>query len=172
MRSRGNLMRQLYFIVPGAALTRRLLGELEAEGLEHHSIRVFARRPRRLSDLPVTVTGLRPHLETLLTRALTGAALALAAALLVMAFGGAAPAPGLALVAVTVAGAAAGAATAPWRAYPRKLRPLRPEVGRADVVMELQVPDGRLESVAKGVKRRHPEVRVKGTDPAGSPPFP
>ena len=38
--------------------------------------------------------------------------------------------------------------------------------------MRLQVPGERLEQLQKGIKRRHPEIRVKGTDPSGSPPFP
>lgn len=123
-------------------------------------------------DLPVSVTGLRPQLETLSMPALSGAALALTAALLVNAFGGAVPAAGLVLVAFTIAGAALGASTAAWRGYPRELRPLRAELRWEDAVMRLEVPDARLEEIQKGIKGRHPEIRVKGTDPVGSPPFP
>lgn len=165
-------MRQIYLIVPGAELARRLVGELGADGLEGQSIRLFARQPGRLDDLSVSVNGLRPHRDTLMVRALTGAALALVAALLAIAFGGPVPSAWLLLAAATIAGAALGAVTATWRGDPRELGPLRSELRREDVVMLLHVPDERLEDVQKGIKGRHPEVRVKGTDPAGSPPFP
>ena len=108
MYSGGNVMRQLYLVIPGTELTRRLVGELGAEGLEHQSIRLFARRPERLDDLPVSATGLSPRRRTLVLPALAGATLALAAAPLAVAICGAIPSPGLALVAVTVAGAIRG----------------------------------------------------------------
>jgi hypothetical protein len=72
----------------------------------------------------------------------------------------------------TLAGAAAGALTAAWPAYPSELRPLHAEVGRDDVVMLADVPDEQLGRVERLIQDRHPGIRVKGTDPRGSPPFP
>jgi hypothetical protein len=165
-------MRLLYLIIPGAPLTRRLIQELSAEWLEADRIRLVSRRADLLADLPVPVTGLRPPGETLGLRALAGAALALVAALLVVALGLAVPSVGLFLLAVTLAGAVVGALSASWGAYPQELRPIRAEVGRDDVVMLVDLPDERLEPVEEWIKKLHPEIRAKGVDPRGSPPFP
>ena len=165
-------MRLLYLIIPGAPLTRRLVQELTAEGLEADWIRLVSRRADLLADLPVPVTDVRPPGETLGLRALAGAALALVAALLVVALGLAVPSVGLFLLAVPLAGAVVGTLSASWGAYPRELRPIRAEVGRKDVVMLLDLPDERLEAVEQWIKDLHPEIRVKGVDPRGTPPFP
>ena len=165
-------MRLLYLIIPGAPLTRRLIQELTAEGLEADWIRLVSRRADLLADLPVPVTSVRPPGETLGLRALAGAALALVAALLVVALGLAVPSVGLFLLAVTLVGAVVGALSASWGAYPQELGTIRAEVGREDVVMLLDLPDERLEAVEQWIKDLHPEIRVKGVDPRGTPPFP
>lgn len=165
-------MRHLYVIIPGALLTRQVVRELTAEGLNEQWIRLVSRRADLLNDLPVHVTSLRPPRDAVWLRALAGAALALMAALLVIALGVAIPSVGLLVLAFTLGGAAAGALTALWRGYPPELRPLRAEVGRDDVVMLVDLPDELLGRVEQTIKDHHPEIRVKGTDPRGSPPFP
>lgn len=165
-------MRHLYVIIPGAPLTRKLVRELTREGLKEEWIRLVSRRSGLLGDLPVPVTGFGPSLVSIWPRALAGAAVALILALLLLTFGVVVPSVELLLLIFILAGAAAGAMTAAWGAYPTELRPLRAEVGRDDVVMLADVPDELLGRVEQLIKDRHPEVRVKGTDPRGTPPFP
>jgi hypothetical protein len=87
-------------------------------------------------------------------------------------FGVAIPSVGLLVLAFTLGGAVAGALTALWQGYPQELRPIRAELGRDDVVMLVDLPDELLGRVEQTIKDHHPEIRVKGTDPRGSPPFP
>jgi HAMP domain-containing protein len=82
------------------------------------------------------------------------------------------PQNGMLLLVATLAGAAAGAATGWLPRFPSELQPLRNELRRDDVVMRIEVPDERQGQLEQEIKARHPEIRVKGTDPAGSPPFP
>ncbi len=92
--------------------------------------------------------------------------------ILAAALGAAAAVSPLVVVLVVAGGAFVGAATTWARPYPTELRPLRDELRRDDVVMRIEVADERLEPLETEIKERHPELRIKGTDPAGSPPFP
>jgi hypothetical protein len=165
-------MRRLYLIVPGPELAGRLVEELLSEDLTGQSMRLLSRRPRELDALPVPVTGFRPSPDNILLRILGGAAAALMVALLTVAFSGAGQSTVPLLLIVTLIGAAAGAATLLWWGFPAELRPLRGELKREDLVMLLDVPDERLGELERAIASRHPEVRVKGTHPAGSPPVP
>jgi hypothetical protein len=165
-------MRRLYVIVPGPALTVQLVDELIAEDIPREGIRLFAQTSGRLTDLPVSVRGFRPSRDLVLLRTLSGAILALLSALLIIIVGEVGDRPGFMLLTVTLAGAAIGAITAWWRDLPRELRRLRSELNEDDVVMLIDLPEARLGEVERQVESRYPEIRIKGTDPAGTPPFP
>jgi hypothetical protein len=165
-------MRRLYAIVPGPALSVHLVKELLAEGAAPQSIHLFTREPGQLTDLPVSVTGFRPPRDMILLRTLSGAILALLTALLVITVSGVGGSPVLLLLTVTLAGAAIGAVSTMWRGASRELHRLQGELREDDVVMVMDLPEARLGEMERKVKSRHPEIRVKGTDPAGSPPFP
>jgi hypothetical protein len=167
-------MRRLFVTIPGAPLTQRLVRELMSEGVPEQNMRLLAHRPEQLTGLPVVVSGFHPPLTTVALRALAGMVVALMGGFLVSAFSAIGSSPGLWLLLLTVAlaGATAGAATGFFRGYSAELRPLRGELRGEDVVMLLDLPDERLAETEQTIKNRHPEIRVKGTDPAGSPPFP
>jgi hypothetical protein len=76
------------------------------------------------------------------------------------------------LISATLVGAAVGAATAISSEFTAELRPLRREVGPDDAVMLLDVPDDRVGELEQTIASRPPEIRVKGTDPRGTPPTP
>ncbi len=165
-------MRRLYLIIPGPDLAADLVEELLSDGMEQRQLRLFACRPRRLK-VPVPVSRLSGGADSVLTRTLAGAVIALVIALVVIAIGGAGPFAGSILLVATAAGAAVGAVSGRQRGgYPSELEPLREELGGDDVVMLLDVADQRLGNWEERIKGRHPEIRVKGTDPAGTPPFP
>lgn len=169
-------MRRLYLVIPGPERTEPLVRELLADGLKAEDIRLFSRRPERLDNTPVTVKGLGATKVRLLSQAAFGALAAVLVLILVSilaaALGGAALASPVVVVLVAAGGAFVGAATTWAQPYPTELRPLRDELRRDDVVMRIEVPDERLLALETEIKDRHPELRIKGTDPAGSPPFP
>lgn len=165
-------MRRLYVIVPGADLTARLVQELLSRGLPEQGIRLFARRPVALTDLQVPVMRLRVGRDLLLGRTLAGAAIGLTASVLIVAVAGAQTESPLMLAMAILAGAAVGAATATSGGFPAELRPMQNELARNDVVMLIDVPDEGLGELEDALKSGHPELRIEGTDPAGTPPFP
>jgi len=166
-------MRRLYLRVPRQTSSAELVEGLLSDGLPPESIRLFTRQPRRLTRLPVSVRGFRSSPSTVALSSLAGVVIAMLAMLAVLAVSGAGPLAGSILVpSAALVGAIVGAASAWWRRAPPALREMRGEPGREDTVMLVDVPDDRLEQVEDAIKSRHPQVRVQGTDPVGSPPFP
>jgi hypothetical protein len=165
--------RRLYVVAQGPALTDRLVQELLADGLTKQDIRLFSRQPNRLADIPVSVTSLRAAPGHVLLRALAGAAIVLVALVLWAIVLGRAGSPSLlSLLLTTLAGAAAGAGTLLLQPFPAELGPLRGELRSDDVVLRVEVPNRRQGLLEEEIKARHPELRVMGTDPGGTPPFP
>ncbi len=169
-------MRRLFLTVPDPPLAARMVQELKGLGVDEQGIRLFAERPQRLSaamaGVPVPVAALRVPPGSIALRALGGALLVLALALVLMSLGGAAALSLATLLALALLGALIGAATLLRGGPPREVRALRPELRGDEVVVVTEVPDDRLADVEQALKERHPEVKVKGTDPGGSPPFP
>jgi hypothetical protein len=171
-------MQRLYFIIPGQSLTTQLVNELLEGGIPRLGIHLFAKKPAGLTGLTgltVSVMGFQPPLDSILLRALSGAVVGLLTVLLMFFQGGIAGNPVSLILIMLLAGSLLGALSAFWRDMPEgagELRRLRKELRRDDVVMLMDLPEGRLGEVEQQVKSRHPQVRVKGTDPAGSPPFP
>lgn len=167
-------MRRLYLIIPGPDLAADLVHELLSDGMEQRQLSLFACRPRRLKvPVPVSRLSAGGGADSMLTRTLAGAVIALVIALVAIAVGGAGPFAGSVLLVATAVGAAIGAiAGRPRSGYPTELEPLREELDGDDVVMLLDVADQRLGDWEERIKDLHPEIRVKGTDPAGTPPFP
>jgi hypothetical protein len=166
------VMRRLYLVVPGASLSRELLRELAERGVDVRRVRVFGARPDRLSVLGVPVEGLHPAPRRVLSYAAAGAGLGLAAALLGAGLGGSGPWSAATLIGAALGGAGLGALWVRSQGFPREIAPLRPELRRDDVVLALDIPDPGLGPLQDSIGARHPEIRVKGIDPAGSPPFP
>jgi hypothetical protein len=165
--------RRLYVVIPDPLLTGRLVQELLADGLTKQDIRLFSRQSSRLADIPASVTSLRAVPRNVLLRALAGAAIALVALVLwSIAFGRAGSPSLLSLLLTTLAGAAAGAGTLLLQTFPAELGPLRGELRSDDVVLRVEVPNRRQGLLEEEIKARHPEIRVMGTDPGGTPPFP
>jgi hypothetical protein len=165
--------RRLYVVAQGRALTNRLVQELLADGLTKQDIRLFSRQPNCLADISVSVTSLSVAPGHVLLRALAGAAIVLVALVLwAIAFGRVGSPSLLSLLLTTLAGGAVGAGTDLLQPFPAELRPLRGELRPDDVVLRADVPATGLGPLEEEIKARHPEIRVMGTDPGGTPPFP
>jgi hypothetical protein len=165
--------RRLYVVIPGAVLPNRVVQELLADGLTKQDIRLYSRQRNRLAEMPVTVTSLRAAPGHVLFRALAGAAIVLVALVLWAIAFGRVGSPGLlSLLLTTLAGGAVGAGTDLLQPFPAELRPLRGELRPDDVVLRADVPATGLGPLEEEIKARHPEIRVMGTDPRGTPPFP
>jgi len=164
-------MRRLYLIVPGQALTERLIGELKTAGLRPGDMTLYAQQPVRSATLTLPVKTLRPSTRRILLRALSGAVSIFFLVVLVVLLGGLAAGTGV-LLGAALLGALLGGATAGWGLAPAEISQMRKELRSEDRVMLLNVPDERLGEFEQMITARHPEIRVKGTDPRGSPPFP
>jgi hypothetical protein len=164
-------MRRLYLIVPGQELTERLIRELESEGLATRKMSLYAQRPTRSATLTLPVRPMRASPWRSMWRALFGALTALIVALVLMVFGGLQIVlEGLLVVALL--GALVGLSTARWGLVPPEVKQLRKELRPDDLVMLVDVPDDLLGQLEQTINTAHPEIRIKGTDPRGSPPFP
>jgi hypothetical protein len=75
---------------------------------------------------------------------------------------------------IVVAAAVLGALLRLWFGHGLggELYRLDAALSRGEAVLVLEVDNGRIGEVERGVKSRHPEVSVLGTDPEGTPPFP
>lgn len=165
-------MRQLYLIVPHAPLTVEVVDELQSEGIGPTRMRVYAKRPARFSGSGITVTAFPQARDRWMFAAVVGAIAALVVALLILLVAGAGPWSGVFVLIAAIGGAAVGATSRRDRSLEDELQPLRARVRRGDAVIVADVPDARLGEIEREIKARHPEVRVQGTDPRGSPPFP
>jgi hypothetical protein len=172
-------MRRLYLIVPNPHLTHEVVRELLSQGAGPEQVWVHAKRPDRFSDAGIAASRLPSGRDQRVVPALTGAILALVAALLILAVTGAGPWSAVFVLVATLGGAAVGATSGgpggtqagPGKA-PQVVSALRRRLGRDDAVVVADVPDARLGEIQRDLKARHPEVRVQGTDPQGTPPFP
>ena len=161
----------MYLIIPGQELTERLIRELQSEGLAARSISLYAQRPNRSATLMLPVQSMQASPWRSFGRALIGALSTLIIAFLIIVFGGLDMGLGGLLV-VILLGAVMGVSTAQWGLVPPEVKQLRGELHPDDLVMLLDVPDDRLEQIEQTINAAHPEIRIKGIDPRGSPPFP
>ncbi len=169
-------MRRLYFLVPDIDHTRKIVDELLLARVDEKHIHVMAKEGTPLEDLPEArlsqKSDLIPALERGLTLGgITGVIVGLVAITIppagVVLGGGA-------ILASTLAGAGVGA----WMAtmigvdVPNtRLTMFEEAIKHGEVLMMVDVAKDRVEEIDDLVKRHHPEVEIKGTEPA-IPEFP
>lgn len=164
-------MRRIYLVIPGLQLTHQLHQELLSNGIDETHMQLFSRSPRQAGEHDLPLKRVYPQGRHFILFGLTGAVVALTLTLLVIPFLGMVIASGVLLV-IALIGLLAGLAIVPWAGYPRDLKRIRQELSADDVLLLLDVRDQELGELEQEIKSRHPEIRVKGTDPGGSPPFP
>lgn len=160
------MTRHLFIRVRNPSLLPPLIQELQGLGLPLQHIRVYGNEAPR--GLPVDVVRWRSRSRALLEGAAVGGAIPVLAAL---SLGGPL---GLDLLAMLIVAAALGGLIRLWwlRVRSAPLDPQRKALSDGELVISLIVDDDRLGSVQPALAKRHPELMILGSDPAGTPPFP
>ena len=170
------MRRRLYFLLPGVSRARQVVDELLLARIDDHHIHVMAKDGVDLGDLPEANLLQRSDLIHGMELGLSiGGVTGVLAGLLAIAF----PPEGIALggwaVLVT---AVAGALIGAWVSgmigtdVPNtQLREFEAAVAEGQILMLVDVPKGKVESVTKMITRHHPEAEMHGIEPT-IPAFP
>jgi hypothetical protein len=169
-------MKRLYFLVPNVENVRKIVDELLLARVEERHIHVVAKEGTPMEDLPkagITDKGdLIPALER--GMAIGGATGALAG-LVAVTF----PPAGIVLGGGAVlATALAGAGIGGWAssmigvAAPNsRIEEFEQAVEQGKILMMVDVPKDKVDTISDLVKKHHPKVEIHGTEPT-VPPFP
>jgi hypothetical protein len=169
-------LRRLYFLLPDVPTARKIVDELLLAHVEWRHIHLLAREGTPLEDLPEAALSQKSDLMPALQRGMgMGAATGMLAGLVGMVFPpvGVTIAGGL-LLAMTAAGAGFGAlmATMVGVGIPNShLKPFEDAINDGQLLMMVDLPRERVGEIEDLVKGHHPDVDIKGTDPA-VPVFP
>ena len=170
------MRRRLYFLLPNIARARQVVDELLLARIDDHHIHVIAKEGTPMGDLPQAnllqrsdfVHGVEIGLSV-------GGATGVLAGLVAIAF----PPEGVELSGWTLLVCAlAGALIGAWVAgiigtdIPNsQLKEFESAVESGQVLMLVDVPKGKVESVTNMIKRHHPEADMHGIEPT-IPAFP
>ncbi len=170
------MRRRLYFLLPSVARARQVVDELLLVRIDDHHIHVMAREGTPLGDLPQAnllqrsdfVHGIEIGLSV-------GGATGILAGLVAIAF----PPEGIELGGWTLlVTALAGALIGAWVAgmigtdIPNsQLREFETAVAEGQILMLVDVPKDKVETVTKMIRKHHPEADMHGIEPT-IPAFP
>ena len=170
------MRRRLYFLLPNVPRARQVVDELLLARIDDHHIHVMAREGTPLGDLPKAnllqrsdfVHGMEIGLSV-------GGATGILAGLVAVAF----PPEGLTLGAWTLlVTAISGAVIGAWVAgmvgtdIPNsQLKEFQSAVNDGQILMMVDIPKGKVETVTKMIRRHHPEADMHGIEPT-IPAFP
>ncbi len=170
------MRRRLYFLLPSVARARQVVDELLLARIDDHHIHVLAKDDLPLGDLPKANLLQRSDFIHGVEMGLgVGGATGVLAGLVAIAF----PPGGVALGGWTVlACAVAGALIGAWVSgmigtdVPNsQLKEFRSAVEQGQILMMVDVPKDRIETVTNMIKRHHPEADMHGIEPT-IPAFP
>lgn len=158
-------MRRLFFLLPDRELTRDVVSELEAAGVSHGHVHVVASITQDLDELPpATVwqkTDMAHGIELGIglggTAGLLGGVLAVAFPPAGLVLGGGA------LLATTLAGAGIGgvvSALMSSHTHNAELDDYRGAIERGDILLMVDVPRARVDSIRSLVLDHHPDARI------------
>jgi hypothetical protein len=170
------MRRRLYFLLPNVERARQVVDELLLARIDDHHIHVMAREETPLGDLPRAnllqrsdfVHGIEIGLSV-------GGATGIVAGLIAIAF----PPEGIVLGGWTLlVTALAGALIGAWVAgmigtdIPNsQLKHFEAAVAAGQILMLVDVPKGKVESVTNMIRKHHPEADMHGVEPT-IPAFP
>jgi len=170
------MRRRLYFLLPTVARARQVVDELLLARIDDHHIHVLAREDAPLGDLPRANILQRSDLVHGIEIGLSvGGATGILAGLVAIAF----PPEGLALGGWTLLVCAlAGALIGAWLAgmigtdIPNtQLKEFEAAVESGQVLMMVDVPKDKVDTITNMIKRHHPEADMHGVEPT-IPAFP
>ena len=169
-------MHRLYFLMPGIALTHKLVNELLLSHVEEHHIHVIAKEGTPMEDLPEASLLQKSDFIPAIERGLTlGGITGVLVGLVAMAF----PPAGLvvgggAVTAIVAAGAGVGG----WLSSmvgvsvpSTRLKKFEVAINAGEVLVLIDVKRDRVDEIEALVKKLHPEADIEGTEP-NMPVFP
>ncbi|VAW74656.1 hypothetical protein MNBD_GAMMA13-1177 [hydrothermal vent metagenome] len=170
------MRRRLYFLLPNVARARQVVDELLLARIDDHHIHVMAREGISLGDLPEANLMQRSDFIHGTEIGLSvGGATGILAGLVALTF----PPGGIALDSWTLlVTAVAGAVIGAWVSgmigtdIPNsRLKEFRSSVDEGWILMMVDVPKDKLETVTDMIRRHHPEADMHGIEPT-IPAFP
>jgi len=167
-------VRRLYFLLPDLSVTRKVVDELLLARVEEKHIHVIAKEGTKLGDLPEATLIQKSDFVPAMERGVAlGGATGVVAGLVAVAMPGVVIAGG-ALLAMGLAGAGMGA----WLGgmigmdvANTQVKQFENSVREGHILMLVDVPKDRVETIQASIRKHHPEVDFGGTEPT-IPAFP
>jgi len=168
-------MRRLYFLIPDAEITGRVVNELLLACVPARQVHIVAKDHELLQDAQLPEAGLlqEPEVVPAIERGLAaGGAAGLLAGLVAVSF----PPAGLALgggalLGATLGGAAFGALVGPMIGIPvpnSRLTQLEEAVETGQFLVIVDVPKKEIEPISELIKTHYPKVTIEGAEPQPS----
>ena len=167
-------MRRLYFLLPNLSATHKVVDELLLARVTEKQIHVIAREGTELGDLPEASLIQKSDFVPAVGRGTAlGGATGVVAGLVAIAMPGVVVAGG-ALLAMGLAGAGMGA----WLGgmigmdvENTHVKQFEEAVEAGQILMLVDVPKDRVDSIQEAIRKHHPEADFEGTEPT-IPAFP
>lgn len=168
-------MRREYFLTPSVESTRKIVDEVSQAGIEERHIHVVAKEGTPLEDLPeASLLEKTDYIHAIEVGLAGGGAVGLLSGLIALNLPGAVVG-GAAVLYIALAGAGIGA----WLSglvgldYPdQRLLKFKEAINKGQLLMLLDIPEGRVQEIQDLVKKHHPEAKFAGTDPTIPPLIP
>jgi hypothetical protein len=169
------IMKRIYFLVPSIEITKKIVDDLLLARVEQRRIHVLAKRNTPLGNLPEASFLQKSDFIPALERGVAfGGLTGILLGLVVMAFPGDLIIGGGVILATFLVGSGLGAWISSMVGSSignRQIQQFAVAIENGIVLMMVDVPSSRIESIEEMVKERHPEVMCEGTEPM-MPAFP
>lgn len=168
-------MRREYFLIPSVESARDIVHEVLQAGIEERHIHVIAEEGTPLEDLPeASLLEKTDYVHAIEVGLAGGGAVGLLAGLVALNLPGAVIG-GAAVLYIAIAGAGIGA----WLSglvgldYPdQRLLKFEEAIRKGQLLMLLDIPEGRVQEIQALVRKHHPEAEFEGTTPTMPPLIP
>jgi len=168
-------MRRIYFLVPNIAITHKIVDELRAEGIEENHIHILAKRDTPLEGLPEAGVTIKTDFLAAVERGVAlGGTTGLLAGMIGLRFAGFAIAGGP-LLGIIMAGATIGSlmnGLMGMNSGNTRLKQFEEAIERGELLVLVDIPRERIETIRKLVFKHHPEAEFEGVEPILPPPLP
>ncbi|MGZ8158681.1 MAG: DUF1269 domain-containing protein [Methylobacter sp.] len=167
-------MRRIYFLVPNIAITHKIVDELRSEGIEENHIHILAKRDTPLEGLPEAGVSIKTDFLPAIERGVAlGGSTGLLAGLVGLRFAGFAIAGGP-LLGIIIAGATIGSlmgGLAGMNSGNSRLKQFEEAIEQGELLVLVDVPRERIETIRKLVTKHHPEADFEGIEPILPPSY-
>ena len=165
-------MRRIYFLVPNIEITHKIVDELKADGIEENHIHVLAKRDTPLEGLPEAGVTIKTDFIPAVERGLAlGGTTGLLVGLAGLRFAGFVIAGGP-ILGVIIAGATIGSLVGGLLGMSlgnTMLRQFEEAIEQGELLVLVDIPLDRIESIRRLVIKHHPEAEFEGLDPIFPP---